>query len=335
MQSFSTGVEVYLPKDFSALSQEWDMLNEKVNNSPTLNSIVVSLLLKYFGSGDEKVAVFRDSAGPVFMAVITKKNSYMWETFQPSQAPIGLWLMRADVSFDEVLGGLIRSLGGFVMGVGVTQLDPDHYTRPASQGCIKTLDYIETSRVTVSGSFDEYWQQRGKNLRQNLRRQRNRLAREEVETRLEVVTTSGEVAAAIHDYGVLESAGWKASGGTEINPNNAQGMFYRELLEQFCTKCQGYIYKYYYSDQLVAVDLCVEQAGVMVILKTTYDESIKTSSPAMLMREEMFKEIFDKQRFRVIEFYGRVMDWHTKWTTEMRTMYHLNCYRWPVIKLLT
>jgi len=31
------------------------------------------------------------------------------------------------------------------------------------------------------------------------------------------------------------------------------------------------------------------------------------------------------------EFYGRVMEWHTKWSNDMRTMYHVNYYRWPFL----
>jgi len=25
------------------------------------------------------------------------------------------------------------------------------------------------------------------------------------------------------------------------------------------------------------------------------------------------------------------MEWHTRWTDEIRTMYHLNGYRWPLL----
>ncbi|MCP5368587.1 MAG: GNAT family N-acetyltransferase, partial [Hyphomicrobiales bacterium] len=38
--------------------------------------------------------------------------------------------------------------------------------------------------------------------------------------------------------------------------------------------------------------------------------------------------------FRVIEFYGPVKDWHTKWTDETRTMYHANYYRHGALKAL-
>jgi len=49
------------------------------------------------------------------------------------------------------------------------------------------------------------------------------------------------------------------------------------------------------------------------------------------MREDATRGLFDEARFERIEFYGRVMEWHTRWTDEIRTMYHLNGYRWPVL----
>jgi hypothetical protein len=52
------------------------------------------------------------------------------------------------------------------------------------------------------------------------------------------------------------------------------------------------------------------------------------------MREEACRRLFEDGRIRRIEFYGRVMEWHTRWTDEVRTMYHLNHYRWPVLARL-
>jgi hypothetical protein len=28
------------------------------------------------------------------------------------------------------------------------------------------------------------------------------------------------------------------------------------------------------------------------------------------------------------------MEWHLRWTDEVRTMYHVNHYRWPVLRRL-
>jgi hypothetical protein len=49
------------------------------------------------------------------------------------------------------------------------------------------------------------------------------------------------------------------------------------------------------------------------------------------MRQDAFREVFDDGRLRRIEFYGRMMEWHTRWTEHSRTLYHVNLYRWAII----
>lgn len=52
----------------------------------------------------------------------------------------------------------------------------------------------------------------------------------------------------------------------------------------------------------------------------------------MLMRQEMFQLIFEDKGIRRIEFYGKVMDWHTKWSDDFRVMYHINYYPWKLTR---
>jgi CelD/BcsL family acetyltransferase involved in cellulose biosynthesis len=246
-----------------------------------------------------------------------------------------MWLQRTEADYSQLLAALTRKLPGFPLMLGVTQQDPQLFPRPQDASNLKTLDYIQTARVTLQGSFDDYWNVRGKNLRQNMKKQRNKLEKEGVITRLQLSTAPEDVAQALADYGKLESAGWKAQLGTAIHPENAQGRFYQTMLEAFCRRGAGRIYRYWYNDKIVAMDLCIEGDGTLIILKTTYDESIKDgTSPAFLLRQEQFKELFDEARLRSIEFYGKVMDWHLKWTEEVRTMYHVNHYRFAVLPLL-
>jgi hypothetical protein len=68
---------------------------------------------------------------------------------------------------------------------------------------------------------------------------------------------------------------------------------------------------------------------VLAILKTTYDENYKSLSPASLLHQDAFRQVFDEGRVRRIEFYGKVMEWHTRWTDNARMLYHVNCDRWP------
>jgi hypothetical protein len=147
------------------------------------------------------------------------------------------------------------------------------------------------------------------------------------------VASPSEAAAAVAEYSKLESAGWKVETGTAVRSDDAQGRFYKQLLEAHCAQGHGRIYRFWLGGRVVAMDLCIDNGSTLVILKTTYDEAITNLSPALLMREEYFRELFGTG-IRRIEFYGRVMDWHTKWTAETRTLYHINCYRSRLIAAL-
>jgi CelD/BcsL family acetyltransferase involved in cellulose biosynthesis len=239
--------------------------------------------------------------------------------------------MSPDQDFEHLLSALAKSLPGTTLIIGVTQQDPSCIARPTRSRRLHTLDYIQTARAPVTGSFDEYWNLRGRDLRNNLKRRRAKLVQEGVAMRLEVLTSADEVASAIDDYGRLESAGWKSAEGTAISSNNAQGRFYRSMLEAFCRAGKGRIFRYRFGERVVAVDLCIEGGNALVLLKTTYDESLKSTSPAFLMRQDAFRTLFDERRINRIEFYGRVMEWHTKWCDDVRTMYHVNYYRWPFL----
>ena len=329
---------------FDSIAARWDALNDAGFRSPVLHSDFVAPLLTHFGNGSERIAMMGSAAdGPAQdpanlrrAVIVSRANAFVNDSYQPSQAPIGLWLQddgsRGLPCADE-MSALAATLGATTTIVGLNQLDPEHVARCDDAGRA-TSDYIATARITISGSFDDYWAARGKNLRSNMKKQRNKLDAEGVALRFDCITDPKSVAAAIADYGRLESAGWKAQGGTAVAADNDQGRFYREVFERFCARGAGRIYRCFYGERLAAMDLCIAHAGVMVILKTAFDETIKGTSPAFLMRHDYLPAIFADKTFDRVEFYGRVMEWHTKWTDEVRTLYHATTYRWPWVARL-
>lgn len=325
---------LYPIDEFERRQDAWQRLNRDGNSSSPLLGVAFLLpALREFGTGKEVLAVYGGWQNPQAMAIIVPKSMFGgWETFQPSQAPIGAWLHDKCMDMRFLLAALINKLPGFPLVFGVTQQDPDLMHRPGEQPVLRTLDYVDTAKITIGGSFEEYWQARGKNLRNNMKKQRNHLEKMGVVTRLDWITRPEKMAQAISDYGRIESSGWKAEGGTAIHPDNAQGRFYRTMLEEFCRLGAGRVYRYWYGDKIVAMDLCIEGNDSIIILKTTYDERASHgTSPAFLMRQESFKQIFDENRLKRIEFYGKLMEWHVKWSDEVRTMYHMNYYRWPFL----
>lgn len=312
----------------------WDALLAESLPIPFLERCFLQPLIEEFGTGNERLAIETEGGSLRAAAIVAPENFGLWQTFQPSQLPLGPWIARPDTDTTVQMRELVKSLPGFALGLGLTQLDPLLQPRPPESPGLNTLDYIQTAWVDVAGSFDDYWNARGKNLRTNVRKQRTKLENDGVAATLECIDQPDQVAAAMADYGNLEIAGWKAEGGTAIHPDNAQGRFYRKMLEAFCAQGRGRIYRYRFDDKIVAMDLCIEAGDTIVILKTAYDESYKTLSPSTLMRYEQFKQIFEAGKLKRIEFYGRVMEWHTRWTPNERTLYHATLYRWPILQKL-
>lgn len=317
---------------FAKHAAAWSVFNGESAASPLLQAEFVQPLLDQFGTGKELLAIYRNGAQVDAMAIVTPAGTGKWDTFQPSQAPIGMWMQRTGTDAHALSASLLRSLPGFTLALGLTQRDPNIEPRPQDGPGSRSVDYITTSYVPITGAFDDYWNARGKNLRNNLKKQRNKLAKDGVVTRLEIIRDPQAVAAAIADYGRLETTGWKSGMGTAVSADNAQGRFYTSMLENFCARDAGAILRYWLDDQLVAMNLCIEGYGCMIILKTAYDESLnKQFSPAFLMLEETCQKLFEEKKFQRLEFYGRVMEWHTRWTDQVRTMYHLTTYRWPLV----
>ncbi len=317
---------------FERFAAAWDRVNQAGREIPVLHSSFIAHALREFGTGEELLAVRGAGGVEDALAVVFSKGKGAWESFQPSQLPLGAWVMVPGLEYQDVLEELLRCLPGAAMLVGISQQDPYLHDRPANSGILKTLSYIDTAWVEVQGDFDSYWARRGKNLRHNMRRQRAKLETESLGTELEVITESAQVADAIEDYGRLESDGWKSDAGTAVHTDNAQGRFYRSMLEDFCRRRLGRIYRYRIGGKVVAMDLCIESGRVQVILKTAYDETNRQLSPASLMRQESFQKVFDDAHIQRIEFYGRVMEWHTRWTDKVRTLFHVNMYRMGALR---
>lgn len=317
-------------REFKAHMGAWQALNDRGPRTQLLDAEFVGLLLEVFGTGRELLAV-SDGA----MALLEPHGFAKWQTFQPSQAPIGAWVSDpAHGPSEESLRALVRKLPGLALACGVSQIDPDLVPRPEPTARLHTLDYIETSRITIDGTFDAYWAKRPQNMRANIRRRRRRLEEAGTAPRLVTITDPSAMAQAVAEYGAIESSGWKAGGGTAIAVDNAQGRFYTRMLESYARRGEATVYQCRYGDRLAASDLCIHRDGVIIVLKVTYDEALASSGPSFLLRHDQLQLLFGSGTFKRLEFYGKVRDWHTKLTDEIRRMYHITAYRWALVPRL-
>ncbi|MBO9685122.1 GNAT family N-acetyltransferase [Roseateles chitosanitabidus] len=326
---------------FAPHAAAWDALQARVAGLPFLESGFLLPLLRVFGTGAERLALHGDPRAPDAAAIVVKGGNGQWTTFQPSQLPLGAWLSAPGAALAPLAASLLRALPFPTLGLGLTQIDSRFHPRDADSPRWRGQDYIDTAWVDLEGEFDLYWEARGKNLRQNLRKQQKKLDTAGTVTRMDCLTRPEDVAPALADYGRLEASGWKGQEGTAIAPGHPQYEFYLAMLEHFASKGRARIYTYRFDDVVVSMDLCIESGATLVILKTAYDEAHKAVSPSTLMRQLQFQQLFDAAAaggpLRRIEFYGKVMEWHTRWTDTRRPIYHATLYRWgwlPALKRL-
>lgn len=319
----------------AAWAAQWDTLNAARARLPFLSAYAMNAALRCFGRGDERLLVGTQGGRCAAMLLLQSTGRGRWQSFQPSQIPLGAWVAEPGLQPQALAQQLLQGRLGLALVLSVTQVDPLHAARPADTPTLRATDYIETGWIDVAGSFEDYWAARGKNLRSNLRKQHNRLAADGVACELVELRAADEMAGALARYGELESAGWKAREGTAIHPDNAQGRFYLELLQQAARRGEAVVHEYRLDGRTVASNLSLERDGLMVILKTTYDESLdKALSPAFLLHHDQLRRVFGEGRVRRIEYYGRFMEWHSRWTEHKRVLHHLTCYRWGWLQSL-
>lgn len=318
--------------DDEGIRREWDALNAGAGDIPVLASNMVAVAIMSLGCGKERLFVGRRGQAVVAMAVLTPRSRVHWASFQPSQMPLGALVAASGEALAELGASLLRSPHLNALVVSLTQLDPQAMTRGTDAPTARFDDYVQTAWIEVDGDFETYWGKRGKNLRQNLRTQRNRLGADGTSAVMRIWRDRDQMAPALARYADLETRGWKAAQGTAIEANSEQGKFYRALLETAAGHGQAVIYEYLFDSRTVAMNLCVHRGGALVILKTTYDESLKPLSPATLLLEEQMRHFFASGEFRRIEYYGRLWEWQTKWIHSNRTLFHATVYRWPILR---
>lgn len=323
--------------DDLTLREQWDHLNAAGLDLPFLGAPAVTTALRSFGNGSEQLLVGSRAGRAEFMAVLQPHGRLRWSTFQPSQMPLGCLVCDRDVPSAAAARQLVRDrVLGLSLVLSFTQLDPLLAAPQADQTDNRHDEYITTAWLEVQGSFDSYWAARGKNLRQNMKKQRNKLAAEGIVPTLHWWRSAEEMPSMLARFAALEGAGWKEELGTAIHSGNAQGLYYAQLLEDAARHGEALASELRFGERTVAMNFGLLRGGTWTVLKTTYDESVGGAlSPASLLREEELRLIFaGKLGIRRIEYYGRMMEWHTKLTDQHRTLYHLSTYRWPWLKRL-
>jgi CelD/BcsL family acetyltransferase involved in cellulose biosynthesis len=296
----------------------------------------VAALYRHFGNPRARLALLEEAGEVVAGALLEPKRRGVWQVFLPAQAPLGPAIFAPSgggARLRDAIVELAGALPGVVWMLGFFNQDPD-FTALASQNGngVEIIEYATTVSIAVEGDFESYWGARPKQLRAKLRKVRRELEEAGIAHELAEIKSPADVAAAIAEHGRLESAGWKGQKGTAIQADNAQGRFYREVLESFAATDAARIYQLRFGGDVVASQLSIRQNGTQVLLKTAYDEARAEHSPGRLLDYLMLERAFAEKAARRIEYYTKASQEDFRWTTSSRPIYHVNHFRSNAVK---
>ncbi|MDR1996240.1 GNAT family N-acetyltransferase [Azonexus sp.] len=297
---------------FANHAADWDRLNNALYDGyPYFDSRFVGPLLKYFAKGSERLCLYREQGVVRGALILQPYGQGRWVIFRPVQAPVTPILV-ADAT---LLQSLLKALPGFAWCIEFHAVDPRYAPSFAQvRGQIVISPHASTVDVVPGNGFDVYWQQRPKNLPSNISRYSNRPEREVGTFVLSSWREQEDIADSMARFGELESAGWKEVAGTAVSMGSLQGSFYAEVLTRFAATGQAEVYEMAIAGQLAASCLLIDNARMLVILKTTYDETLSQFAPGQLLLYQLLERELAEQPQRVVKFYANATRDQAEWS---------------------
>lgn len=317
-----------LSGSLTPFASRWDTLNERLySGHPLLDSAFVGALIRNFGDGEEHLCICSVGGVDVAMGIFRKRSAGVWSSFVPSQAQIGPVLL-PDI---DLLASLFGALPGMANAIELLCMDP-RYGGARLPRILPTtaVHHAVTMSIPLTGKFEDYWESRSKNLRHNFRRYTRRASEAAGALTARLLTSPAEVDAAVTRYAALEGRGWKGREGTALGSTPQQLTFYRELMTHHAGRGQALIHELWAEERLAASRLLVAQGGMIVILKTTFDEDFREWAPGRMQLHGVIQDLFHRSPGATLDFYTNASVDQLAWATQERTILHLTVYpdRW-------
>ncbi len=318
--------EMYVAKaEFPRFAKEWDQLNAALyGGHPFFDSRFIGPLLDFFANGKEQLCIHRTN-GVVSGALILQPDGLgRWSSFRPSQAQATAVLL----SEARQLESLLRQLPGFSWTIELYAVDP-RFSPDFSRSELVNIVSLNAHTIGIDSglSFTEFWDQRSKNLKANVRRYFNRAEKEFSTPVLLEIIDQTEMSEGVRRFGELETSGWKAAEGTAVSIDNPQGAFYSEVLGRFAASNQATIYELRIGEKLAASRLVISSSQMSIILKTTYDEALARFAPGRILLYRVIQARLEKSSAETIEFYTNATRDQAEWATFGRNIQNIQLFR--------
>ena len=136
--------------EFDDFAGDWDRVSARAASSaPFMRSIFLRPLLRHFSKGNETIVAAYDKGEPQAAAILQMVRPGMWQTFQPSQLPLGAIVFNRELDPMQVFRGLLSTAPGLSVS-----LDSPSSIRSSFRARCRSRDWrlLTTSRPPGSKS---------------------------------------------------------------------------------------------------------------------------------------------------------------------------------------
>jgi CelD/BcsL family acetyltransferase involved in cellulose biosynthesis len=123
----------------------------------------------------------------------------------------------------------------------------------------------------------------------------------------------------------IEACSWKGEAGTALVHDEQRAEFFRQYANIACE--QGILRLCFLDlgEQAVAMQIAVQSAGALWLLKIGYDPAFSAASPGMLLMRETIRYSVEQGLARY-EFLGKSEAWTDVWTKEKHECVSVQIY---------
>ncbi len=317
-----------------------ETLCERLDNNQYPNSdhllldlIFAKNLLTSFPENNIYLAEYAVENSCMIACLLVYRGFGRWDSYMPGQSPLSFVYVDATVDkniISSAIKKLFKILPKVALRVTFLRQDPDLVDKELYSGfkaSVFTNCSLNTS-IPLKDGFEKYWSGRPKKIRKEISRKLTKLENLETNVSLKIITAECKIEEAVNQYGDLESSGWKGREGSAVNKNNTQGKFYKNILLENAKRKRSAIFNLLVDEKIIASLLTIYNSKMIIVLKTTYDESLSNLSPGRLIDYFMIREVAESNLSDTIENYTNASESDKKWCTRFRDMYHIEFYRW-------
>lgn len=298
------------------IAGEWDELVDRSGASTFMRPGWYAAWWRAFGRGRLEIVALRRGGALVGVCPLARRAGTLrapvnWHT--PVWHPVA-----EDDAALETLVAAVASAARPRLSVGFLDAGtPGHdallaaVSRPRWRA--RAYELESSPYIELAGESWEAREERlGAKRRSNLRRLWRRL---EERGALEFAVHDGrEQLDALLDEGLdLEASGWKGEGGTAIRSDPATSGFYRDVAHWAAARGSLALAFLRLDGRAIAFDFAIEEHGIHSLLKTAYDEPLRSSAPGLQLRTRMIERAHRRGLSRY-EFLGDALPWKLEWT---------------------